>query len=261
MYRGYINFMKKRFFIVGVVFLVVAGLLSGVFFYKKAVQKKAALAEALELSKQKNASTQIIFEEGKHYHRISTEFTSNKTIQDFIKEDPGKIQVVEFFNYGCFWCSRLHPLLTSWAKKKPINVVFYSVPVVFNKQWETLGKAFFMVKNLGRSDSLDSTFFTAIHQNHINLSDEKQLKEFFNKQGVSEKQFSELYQSFAVNSELARAVALANAYHIAQSPVIAVNTPAGSFLLTAKAAGGEQALIAVLNHVVLDESKANKAGS
>ena len=77
---------------------------------------------------------------------------------------------------------------------------------------------------------------------------------------VLQKQFSELYQSFTVNSELARAAALGNAYHIALSPVIVVNGPSGSFLLTAKAAGNEQALISVLNDVVAKESKVVAVG-
>ncbi len=228
-------------------------IISSVLLYKKSEEKKAEAALSAQL---KAAQAPVDFEEGIHYQRISKEITDNKTIQSFMAENPGKIQVIEFFNYGCFWCSRLHPILADWAKKKPVNVVFYSVPVVFSKQWEVLGKAFYMAKSLGKEPRFDADIFAEIHQNQVNLSDENLLKDFFKKQGVSEKQFSELYQSFTVNSELARAAALGNAYHIALSPVIVVNGPSGSFLLTAKAAGNEQALIAVLNVVVAKESKA-----
>jgi thiol:disulfide interchange protein DsbA len=265
MYRGCISFMrdmKKSYLKVGLILLLITSVLGADLLYRNIQHEKTAKIQELSSSTQTPPAVQapIVFEEGKHYHRISTEITAHKSIQDFIAEDPGKIQVVEFFNYGCFWCSRLHPMLVSWAKKKPINVVFYSIPVVFNKKWETLAKAYFMVKNLGKTDTLDAEFFTAIHQNRIDLGDEKQLKEFFNKAGVSEKQFSELYQSFTVNSELARAVALGNDYQIAQSPLIIVNAPSGSYLLTAKAAGNEHALISVLNYVLLlEESK--KPGS
>lgn len=251
------NSRKKKYLIV---LLIVAIFVSGGLLYKNSVEKKAALAEAALAEQAKAAQVPVNFEEGKHYHRISKEITENKTVQSFIAENPGKIQVVEFFNYGCFWCSRLHPLLADWAKKKPVNVVFYSVPVVFNKQWEVLGKAFYMAKSLGKESRFDADIFGEIHQNHINLGDEALLKDFFKKQGVSEKQFSELYQSFTVNSELARAAALGNAYHIALSPVIVVNGPSGSFLLTAKAAGNEQALISVLNDVVAKESKVVAVG-
>lgn len=263
MYRGCISFMKsikKRYLRVSLILLLAAGILVAGLLYRNIQREKIAKAHVpLSATQTHTATMPIVFEEGKHYHRISNEITENKSIQDFIHEDPDKIQVIEFFNYGCFWCARLHPILISWAKTKPVNVVFYSIPIVFNKKWETLGKAYFIVKNLGKTNTLDPEFFTAIHQNHIDLGDEKLLKEFFNKKGVSEKQFSELYQSFTVNSELARAVALANAYHIRLSPVIVVNAPSGSYLLTAKAAGSEEALKSVLNHVIVKESK--KSGS
>lgn len=251
MYRGYISFMKKNHLSFVLIALLIAVLLVGGLFYRNFQKEKAAKTH-VPLS---IVQTPIVFEEGKHYHRISTDVTANKNIQDFIAEDPGKIQVIEFFNYACFWCGRLHPILIEWAKKKPVNVVFYSIPLVFNKKWETLGKAYFMVKNLNRTETLDSEFFTAINRDHIDLGDEKQLKDFLQKKGVSEKQFSELYQSFAVNSALARAVVLANAYQIALSPVIVVNTSRGSYLLTAKAAGSEEGLKSVLNQVILEASK------
>jgi thiol:disulfide interchange protein DsbA len=248
--------VKKIYLRVGLSLLVVAGILVAGFFYRSIQREKIAKAQVpLSVTQTHTTTMPIVFEEGKHYHRISHELTAHKSIQEFISEDPGKIQVIEFFNYGCFWCSRLHPILISWAKTKPVKVVFYSIPVVFNKKWETLGKAYFIVKNLGKTEALDSEFFRSIHQNHIDLGDEKKLKEFFNEKGVSEKQFSELYQSFTVNSALARAVALADAYHIALSPVIVVNAPSGSYLLTAKAAGTEEGLKSVLNHVIAEESK------
>lgn len=245
------NYLKMALILLLVVSVLVTGLL-----YRNIQQKNKTKIHELSFAQTNTTpQTPIVFEEGKHYQRISRDITADKSIQDFIAENPGKIQVIEFFNYGCFWCARLHPILISWAKTKPVNVVFYSVPIVFNKKWETLAKAYFMVKNLGKTDTLDAEFFTAVHQKHIDLGDEKQLKEFFNKEGVSEKQFSALYQSFTVNSELARAVALANAYRIALSPVIVVNAPSGSYLLTAKAAGTEEAVKSVLNQLILEESK------
>lgn len=252
------NSMKKISLRASLILLVVAGILVAGLLYRNIQSKKIAKTHVPLSATQTNTATMpIVFEEGKHYHRISSAVTAHKSIQDFINEDPGKIQVIEFFNYGCFWCARLHPILNSWTKTKPVNVVFYSIPVVFNKKWETLGKAYFMVKSLGKTEALDPEFFTAIHQNHLDLGDEKHLKEFFNKKGVPEKEFLELYQSFTVNSALARAEALANAYHIALSPVIVVNAPSGSYLLTAKAAGTEEALKSVLNYVVVEESKSD----
>jgi thiol:disulfide interchange protein DsbA len=193
------------------------------------------------------------FEEGKHYQKLPASITTNKTVQDLIAEDPGKIQVIEFFNYGCFWCQRLHPVLNEWAKKKPETVVFYRFPVIFNKAWELLAKDYLVVKTLGKNETLDPLFFTEIHQNRVNLSDEKLLKAFLVKHGISEKQFFEIYNSFAVNTEMAKINEIGLAYKVTLSPSVVINTPSGSYFATATMIGSEQGLIAFINYLIVRE--------
>src|SRR5258708_36785325 len=36
---------------------------------------------------------------------------------------PGKIEVIEFFSYGCPHCNDFNPLITAWAAKLPKDVV------------------------------------------------------------------------------------------------------------------------------------------
>lgn len=194
------------------------------------------------------------FEEGKHYHRLSAKITTNKDIQELIAETPGKIQVIEFFNYGCYWCQQLHPVLTEWAKNKPENVVFYRFPVVFNKLWAALAKTYLVIKSLGKDATLDPLFFTEIHQKHINLADEKILKEFLIKHGIEDTKFFELYNSFAINTEMAKINNLGNAYQITLSPSVVINTPSGSYLSTATMVGSEQKLLEVLNFLIAKDS-------
>src|SRR2546426_11685919 len=43
-------------------------------------------------------------------------------------ESPGKIEVIEFFWYGCIHCYNLEPLIESWEKKLPADVQFWRVP-------------------------------------------------------------------------------------------------------------------------------------
>ena len=197
-----------------------------------------------------------VIEEGKQYHRFGAGVLADKGVQELMLENPGKIQVIEFFNYDCFWCGRLQPIIHEWvAKNKPENVVFLRFPLVFNKKWEVLAKAFLVTKALGKSETLDPLFFNEIHQQRIDLSDMKLLTDFFVKNGVSEKQFLDLYNSFTINQELLQSTKLADAFQISVSPVIVINGPSGSFSVTAKVAGGEQAVITVLDYVVSRESK------
>lgn len=191
-----------------------------------------------------------VFEEGKHYQRLSTAVTTHKTVQQFVAENPGKIQVIEFFNYGCFWCRQLHPVLNTWALKKPESVVFYRYPVVFNKLWGSLAKTYLVINALKKTEMMDPLFFTEIHQNHVNLADEKLLKPFLVKHGISEKEFFELSNSFAINTEMTKINEIANAYQITLSPSVVINTPSGSYLSTAAMVGSEEGLISLMNFLI-----------
>jgi len=48
----------------------------------------------------------------------------------------GRIEVLDFFYYGCGYCNELRPRLESWQKRKPEDVVFRHMPVLRrDPQW------------------------------------------------------------------------------------------------------------------------------
>lgn len=232
---------------------------------KRAAQQRADLfskANKIKLNTAKSNSGANIasnatlpFQEGKHYQKLAAKITTQPLIQTFVSTDPGKIQVIEFFNYGCFWCERLHSSVNDWVAKKPGYVAFYRFPIVFNKGWEVLAKAYFMVEMLGQHHPLDVEFFKAVHQDNIDLSTEKKLQEFFAKYGVDDQKFAELYHSFTVTRAVAQSNELANAYQITASPAFILNTPSGSYLVTASMAGTEKAVLEVVEYLLAKESK------
>lgn len=196
-----------------------------------------------------------VVEPGKHFQKISAKITTQKNIQDLIAENPGKIQVIEFFNYGCFWCQRLYPVMIEWAKTKPDNVVFLQYPLIFNKPWGTLARAFYLTKELNKNNEMDMAFFAEIHQKQVDLSNEEKLKAFFASHGVSEQEFNERFHSFNVSREVNKATDIGNTYQLRLSPVVIVNAPSGSYLLTATMVGNEKNLITVLNYIIENENK------
>lgn len=197
------------------------------------------------------------FQEGKHYQKLSAKITTQPAVQKLVSESPHKIQVIEFFNYACFWCQRLHPRVNSWLANKPLNVVFYRFPVVFNKSWEVMAKAYFIVQTLNKHE-LDHEFFKAIHTDNVDLTNEKLLQAFFEKHGIEQQKFLEMYGSFAVSQAVSRSNELSNAYQLTASPAMIINGPTGSYLVTASMAGTEAAVMEVVNFLIERESKALK---
>ncbi len=168
----------------------------------------------------------------KGYEVLPVAITSNPSIQALIAEDPDRVQLINFFSYGCHGCMRWHPFFETWAKQHAQKVAVYHVPILFNKAWEPFARVYFIVKALKKNDALDTLLFKTIQARELDLSDKKNLADFFEKQGVPTKTFEDLYDSFSVNQDLRKAKDLAAAYQITLSPSVVLNTPRGSYLIT-----------------------------
>ena len=64
--------------------------------------------------------------EGTHYVRLGQPLA--------VTAPAGKVEVVEFFWYGCPHCNVFEPMLEAWAKKLPADVSFRRVPVAFRDE-------------------------------------------------------------------------------------------------------------------------------
>jgi len=147
-------------------------------------------------------------------------------------EDASKIEVVEFFSYGCPHCADFNPLLQPWAAKLPGDVVFRKVPITFGRAaWANIAKLYYALKVTGDLDRLESDVFKAIHNDRINLFEEKSLLEWVAKKGVDQKKFAEAFNSFGVMSQVKRGDQMAQAYKIQGVPALAVD---GKYLVGGK---------------------------
>jgi protein dithiol oxidoreductase (disulfide-forming) len=138
-------------------------------------------------------------------------------------ESGGKIEVLEFFWYGCPHCNSLQAPLEKWLKKKPADVEFRRVPAVFQDSWVPLTKAFYAIEALGLADKLHLDVFTAIHQQKVRLNDSKVLFDWMAGKGVDRQKFADTYNSFAVQGRAQRSVELTRKYDIPGTPALAID--------------------------------------
>jgi len=137
----------------------------------------------------------------------------------------GKIEVIEFFYYGCPHCREFDPLVREWAKKLPADVVFNRVPATWGgsdryrvaeaRMYYTL----LATKNLER---LHEKVFVAVQDQRVNLRDAEEVREWAAKQGVDAKAFIDAFKSFGVETQVRRAGQLDKAYKIDSVPTMAV---------------------------------------
>jgi protein dithiol oxidoreductase (disulfide-forming) len=138
-------------------------------------------------------------------------------------DEPGKIEVLEFFSYGCPHCAEFHPKLSAWVAKLPADVVVKRVPVSFGRAaWANIAKLYYALEVTGDLARLDGEVFKAVHEERANLFDEKTLNEWVAKKGVDPKKFADAYGSFGVMSKVKRADQMTQTYKIQGVPTLAV---------------------------------------
>lgn len=138
-------------------------------------------------------------------------------------ETTGKIEVLEFFWYGCIHCYNLEPKLETWLRTLPKDVEFRRVPAVFNERWGHDASIFYAFEALGVLDKVHRPFFDAIHRDRLRTDNWPSLSAWLEKQGVDAKKFEAAFKSFGVQSKTKRAIRLTTAYKIDGTPAMAVH--------------------------------------
>ena len=168
-------------------------------------------------------------------------------------QNPDKIEVIEFFWYGCPHCYTLEPAMEKWLKTKPANVVFIRQPAVFSDLWGKHAKAYFVAEALGVVDKVHADLFDAIQNKKQKLTSEDQLAKFFVAHGVDETEFRNTYNSFLIDAKLRQAKAMGPRYGITGVPAIIIN---GKYKTTGPLAKSQENMIEVMNRLIQQESQA-----
>ena len=175
--------------------------------------------------------------------RPSTDYTVLKP--ELPVDTQGKIEVLEFFWYGCPHCYTLEPLLENWLKKLPPDVQFKRVPAVFNERWAKDAAIFYALEASGNLERLHRPLFDAIHRDGLKTDNGQALLQWMTKNGVDTKKFDEIGRSFTVVSKVRRAQQLSVAYRIEGTPSMAVH---GRYTIGTDR--GQEAMLATVDYLI-----------
>ena len=134
----------------------------------------------------------------------------------------GRVQVTEFFSYGCPHCFSFMPLMERWSERAGANVEIRRIPVTFGReQWRHLAKAYF-----------------AEH-------------------GHDPEQVREAFGSFAVDVKVRQADKLVRNYQIRSTPSVAV---AGRYVMDPSLVGSQERMLDIMSELVRQEGGTVAAG-
>ena len=185
--------------------------------------------------------------EGTHYVKLSTPAPVTLPSPD------KKIEVVEFFWYGCPHCYAFEPTLEVWVKKLAADVSFRQVPVGFMAPHQLHQKLFYALEEMGQLPAMHRKVFNAIHQQNKRLGSESEIIAFANASGVDGAKLAEAMKSFSVSTKANRAKQLADAYKIDGVPALGIN---GRFYTSATLAGSHERAVAVADFLIQLSRKA-----
>jgi thiol:disulfide interchange protein DsbA len=160
-----------------------------------------------------------------------------QTLSQPLPTAPGKIEVVEFFWYGCPHCYAFEPAIEAWSKQLPADVSFRKVHVAFRAIVKVHQRMFYALEALGKEAQVRPAVFTALHQQRLPLDDAKSQAEFLAKLGIDAAKYVDTYNSFGVQTKCTQAEKLADAYKVDGVPMLGIG---GRFVTSPSMAGTGQ---------------------
>lgn len=164
-------------------------------------------------------------------------------------DTPGKIELIEFFHYGCPHCRNFDPLLHTWLKTLPEDVSFRRVPAIWgNPQLRELARLYYTLETMGQIDKLNEAVFAAVQDKKLPLHTEQGARDWATAQGLDVASFMDTYKSFGLNTQLQRADQLAKMYEIKGVPTMAIG---GQYLTSASMTGSHEGTLKMVDELLV----------
>ena len=186
--------------------------------------------------------------EGVHYSTINPALPSTAPA--------GKVEVTEFFWYGCPHCFHFEPYVKGWLKNKSDKIVFKRVPAMLSPKWESHARAYYAAEVLGLTDKIHEPLFLALHAQKKRLFKEQDIISFVESLGVDKEKFSAAYHSFGVSAKVRQSKKMGDAINLNGVPSVVIN---GKYLTSGSQAGSYEGMIVLMNSLSKAELSAHKA--
>lgn len=174
--------------------------------------------------------------------------------REFVRLDPprpvaggDKIEVIEFFYYGCPVCYELEQPLARWYDNGTGSITLRRVPALSSDNWDNFARLFYTLEAMGQLTRLHWPVYDNFHFDDIRLNEEPVMLKWVSANGVDPQKFISTYHSPDIQAKLAAAREMTRDYAIKGVPSIVVD---GKFVTSARMSGGTRELMQVVDQLV-----------
>ena len=164
--------------------------------------------------------------------------------------DPAKIEVAEFFWYGCGHCYTFEPMIQAWKKNLAEDVSFRGIPAMWGRGMDLHAKAFYTAEALGVLDKMHPVIFQAMNVDRKRLASKAEIEALFTANGVDADAFNKTFDSFGINSQAKKAQTQGVSAGLTGTPALMVN---GKYYISGRKAGSQADMLKVADYLVEKE--------
>jgi thiol:disulfide interchange protein DsbA len=138
-------------------------------------------------------------------------------------ENDGKIEVLEFFAYGCIVCANAEPRVKAWVAAQGADIKFRQVPSPVPVRGIDSVPIFYTLEAMGQLNRLHQKIFDAANVENVQLGHPPTLLKWLDKNGVKPADFETMQKSFSVDSRIKRAVRMVKDYQVGSTPTFVID--------------------------------------
>jgi len=145
-----------------------------------------------------------------------------------------KIELVEAFSYLCTHCNTFEPYINGWIKRKPENVEFRRIPVVFGRgSWELYARGYVTANLMNVPEEAHIAMMDRLWKEKKMMRSMDEIADFYSQYGLDKDKFLSTSRSFAVDSKIRKDQLEVKSFGITGTPALVLN---GKYRISGNAA-------------------------
>ncbi len=162
-------------------------------------------------------------------------------------ETGDKIEVIDFFWYGCPYCNELHPALDAWNARRPADVALRRIPAILRDSWAPHARIFYTLEALGEAERLHGQVYHSYHVEKLHMGRPDVMEQWAVRHGIDREKWATAYTAAETDRKVEQAKAAARRYMIHGTPSVVVD---GRFLTSSAMAETVPGVVTIVEQLI-----------